>query len=164
MNILFDTDILSTFAKAGAIQLIENLYSDDELYITPTILEELKVPKEFGYDFPDQILDSERFKIITLNEIETKKFKSELLTQDKLHKGEIEALIICKNRGYTFSSIDSEALKWAKAKNIVVINLHSILKALWYFNILSKQEVKELINKMEKEDNRVIKNIKIIFT
>ena len=163
MDILFDTDILSTFAKADMIKLLEELYSEDNLYITPAIIEELKVPKEFGYNFPDLILNSEKFNIISLNETELKEFKVKLLKQDKLHKGEIEALIICKNRRYAFSSRDSDALKFAQSEGITVISLHSILKALWYFRILPKQEVRNLINAMEKEDNLIIKNKEVIF-
>lgn len=164
MNLIFDTDILSTFAKANAIQFLEKLYSNDNLYITATIIEELKVPKEFGYDFPDMVFNSKKFKTVNLNEHEIKKFKEGLLKQNNLHKGEVEALIICKNREYVFSSSDSGALKFAKTNGIKVIELHTILKALWYFNVISKQEVQNLIDVMEKKDNMVIKNKEIIFT
>ncbi len=43
MQILFDTDILSTFAKADAIQYLETLFSNDRLLITSEVYYELKV-------------------------------------------------------------------------------------------------------------------------
>ena len=46
MNIVFDTDILSIFAKADAIQYLEGLFAKDRLLITPSVYRELKVPKE----------------------------------------------------------------------------------------------------------------------
>ena len=49
MNIVFDTDILSIFAKADAIQYLERLFSNDHLLITPSVYRELKVPKEYEH-------------------------------------------------------------------------------------------------------------------
>jgi hypothetical protein len=37
MNIVFDTDILSIFAKAYAIQYLEVLFAKDRLLITPSV-------------------------------------------------------------------------------------------------------------------------------
>ncbi len=164
MDIVFDTDILSTFAKTDSIRLIEKLYSKDNLYITPIVLEELKVPKELGYDFPDLVLNSDRFRVLTLNDTEVEEFKTELSKEGKLHKGEIEAMTICKNRGFIFSSKDSKAMESAKSRDIKIITLHSILRALWYFNVLSKQEVRKLIASMEEKDNLNIKNKELVFT
>ena len=42
MNIVFDTDILSIFAKADAIQYLERLFSNDHLLITPSVYESFK--------------------------------------------------------------------------------------------------------------------------
>lgn len=50
--------------------------------------------------------------------------------------------------------MDKAALKFAK---------HTILKSLWKLNILSKSEVKELIEKMEKEDRTTIPDKERIF-
>jgi hypothetical protein len=58
-SIVFDTDILSTFAKADGIQYLEKLFAKDRVLITPSVYSELKVPKEYGYDFPDQIFNSD---------------------------------------------------------------------------------------------------------
>ena len=54
-SIVFDTDILSIFAKADGIQYLEKLFAKDLVLITPSVYSELKVPKEYGYDFPEQI-------------------------------------------------------------------------------------------------------------
>ncbi len=45
MNIVFDTDILSIFAKADAIQYLERLFSKDHLLITPFSLQGIESTK-----------------------------------------------------------------------------------------------------------------------
>jgi len=112
MNIVFDTDILSIFAKADAIQYFERLFSKDHLLITPSVYRELKVPKEYGYDFPDQVFNSGRFELVQLTGGEVEEFKSKLLKAKTVHSGELEAVIIAR-RGYMFSSNDTKALEFA---------------------------------------------------
>ena len=41
-KIIFDTDIISTFAKIERIGLLEDIFFDDDLFITPEIYEESK--------------------------------------------------------------------------------------------------------------------------
>lgn len=163
MQILFDTDILSTFAKADAIQHLEALFSNDRLLITPKVYSELKVPKEYGYDFPDQIFNSNRFELVQLTNKEIDEFKSSLLDVKTIHSGELEAITIAINRRYIFCSKDAKALDYAAAHGIEVLYFHTILKALWKFDVLTRGEVKMLMDAMEQADNMVIKNRDIVF-
>ena len=71
-------------------------------------------------------------------------------------KGELEAISICKNRGYMFSSMDFAALQFAVSMNIDVLDLQSILRALWRSGIKSKDEVKMIIREIEDKDNTSI--------
>ena len=163
MNIVFDTDILSIFAKADAIQYLERLFSKDHLLITPSVYRELKVPKEYGSDFPDQVFNSGRFELVQLTGGEVEEFKSKLLKAKTVHSGELEAVIIARSRGYMFSSNDTKALEFAVSEEIEVLYLHSILRALWKFGVLTPDEVKELIGSMELRDNMEIKEKDLIF-
>ena len=112
IHIVFDTDILSTFAKADAIRYLESLFHEDKLLITPAIYSELKVPKEYGYNFPDLIFNSDRFQLARLTDTEVDEFKSNLMHLRTLHSGEIEAITIAKRRSYVFSSKDAKALEY----------------------------------------------------
>ncbi|MBC2697080.1 MAG: hypothetical protein HF976_06080 [ANME-2 cluster archaeon] len=163
MNIVFDTDILSIFAKADAILYLERLFSKDRLLITPSVYRELKVPKEYGYDFPDQVFNSGRFELVQLTGGEVEEFKLKLLKAKTVHSGELEAVIIARSRGYMFSSNDTKALEFAVSEEIEVLYLHSILRALWKFSLLTPDEVKELIGSMELRDNMEIKEKDLIF-
>lgn len=163
MNIVFDTDILSIFAKADAIQYLEGLFAKDRLLITPSVYRELKVPKEYGYDFPDQIFNSKRFELVQLTGGEIEDFKSKLLEVKTLHSSELEAVIIASMRGYMFSSNDTKALEYAVSQGAEVLYFHSILKALWKFGVLTQKRVEELVEIMEREDNMLIKGKDLIF-
>lgn len=163
MNIVFDTDILSIFAKADAIQYLEVLFAKDRLLITPSVYREFKVPKEYGYDFPDQVFNSNRFELVQLTDGEIEDFKSKLLEVKTVHSGELEAVIIASSRGYMFSSNDTKALEYAVSKGVKVLYFHTILKALWKFGVMTQKRVEELVEIMEREDNMLIKGKDIIF-
>ena len=53
---LIDTNILSIFAKAEGLPMLCRLLGYEELPITPSVLDELLVPLEYGYDFPQGIV------------------------------------------------------------------------------------------------------------
>lgn len=163
MQILFDTDILSTFAKADAIQYIEILFPNAHLLITPEVYSELKVPKEYGYDFPDQIFNSDRFELVQLSDKEIDEFKTNLLDVNTIHSGELEAITIAINRGYLFCSKDVKALDYAVSHGVEALYFHTILKALWKFGVLTQDKVAALMDTMEQVDNMIIKNRDIIF-
>ena len=154
--VIIDTDILSMFAKADAIDLLIELFKD-KIVITPKIRDEISVPLEYGYDFPLRVLS--RIRTMPLNKSavgEYEKLQEEL----SLGKGELEAIAYCKTEKCMFVTNDLKARTFAKSKGIFVISLQSILKALWKKRILTKKEVRKLFNKIIQVDNlSVEKNI-----
>ena len=62
-----------------------------------------------------------------------------------------------------FSSNDTKALEFAVSEEVEVLYLHSILRGLWMFGVLTPDEVKELIGSMELKDNMEIKEKDLIF-
>lgn len=121
---------------------------------TPRIFEELSVSLDYGYTFPLDVFES--FDIVYPSEGENKLYKEMLVGNKSLGKGELEAISICKNRGYMFSSMDFAALQFAVSMNIDVLDLQSILRALWRSGIKSKDEVKIIIREIEDKDNTSI--------
>ena len=97
--IIFDTDILSIFAKVNRLDLLKNLFS--VIYITPMIREELFIPLEYGYRFPLKILSNS--VVIIPNEQE---FDIYAKLRLKLGKGEAEAISIAKNRKLLLRSME----------------------------------------------------------
>jgi len=152
--IIVDTDIASAFAKIERLNLLLCLFSNHSIYITPRIFEELSVSLDYGYTFPLDVFES--FDIVYPSEGENKFYKEMLVGNKSLGKGELEAISICKNRGYMFSSMDFAALQFAVSMNIDVLDLQSILRALWRSGIKSKDEVKIIIREIEDKDNTSI--------
>ncbi|MDP3104765.1 MAG: hypothetical protein Q8M95_09180 [Candidatus Methanoperedens sp.] len=160
MAIIFDTDILSAFAKINALDLLKKLFSKHDVFITPEIYEELNVPVEYGYSFPLKIF--EEFNIINPDEKEGAKYRDLLRTNRRIGKGELEAISICIYRKYYFVSMDEAAISFAESKDVTTISLHSILRSLWESGILTKEEVKKIISEIEQKDNTRIKDIQKI--
>jgi len=147
--IIFDTDILSIFAKVNRLDLLKNLFS--VIYITPMIREELFIPLEYGYRFPLKILSDS--VVIIPNEQELDIYTKLRL---KLGKGEAEAISIAKSRKLLFATNDKVAQKVAKENSVKVISLQAILKACWKKKILPKEQVLNLIEDIKREDNLII--------
>jgi predicted nucleic acid-binding protein len=157
MAVIFDTDILSAFAKTDCLPLLKKLFSKHDVYITPEIYEELEIPIDYGYNFPLKIF--EEFAILTPNEKEQEIYRLFLKANRSIGKGELEAIAICINRKYYFSSMDEVAISFAETNDVTTISLHSILRSLWESAILTKKEVHELILRIEQKDNTSIKDI-----
>ena len=67
--IVIDTDFASVLAKAEIIELVKRLFSGKhDLIITPKVYEELEVPKEYGYTYPDEIFNN--IDVLTAESVE----------------------------------------------------------------------------------------------
>ena len=160
-GLIIDTDIASAFAKIGRLNLLKDLFSKHLVFITPRIFEELSIPLDYGYKFPLDIFDS--FDVLNPTGEENETYRKMLVVNRVLGKGELEAISICKMRGYVFSSMDTAALRFAVSLDVETLELHSILRALWKSGMMSKEEVKALIQELEEEDNTQIRDTHSIF-
>ena len=159
--IIFDTDILSMFAKAKALNVLLNLLSGFRLCITPKIKEELSVPLQYGHSFPREIFN--KFEVIFPTEEEYLESERLQTLYSFLGKGELEAIAMAKIRKCVFSSNDLKAFNAALKEEITVINVHIILRTILRKKILNKSDLKELIQRLETSDNARIKDVDKIF-
>ena len=151
----------SVFAKIKRLELLKRLFSKHRIVITPEIYEELATSLDYGYTFPLDIF--RYFEVLYPSEEENEEYQRLLIEKRRLGKGELEAISICKHRGYVFSSIDGAALKFAEDDGVETIWLHSILRSIWESGLQSKDEVQNIITEIEKEDNTRIKDVEAIF-
>ena len=159
--IILDADMASVFAKIKRLELLKRLLSKHRIVITPGIYEELTTSLDYGYTFP---LDIFRYlEVLYPSEEENEGYQKLLIEKRTLGKGELEAISICRHRGYVFSSMDTAALKFAEENGVETLGLHSILRSLWESGMQSKDEVKEIIMEIEKKDNTSIKDVEAIF-
>jgi predicted nucleic acid-binding protein len=159
--VILDTDVASVFAKIKRLELLKRLFSKHRIVITPEIYEELVTSLDYGYTFPLDIF--RYFEVLYPSKEENEEYQRLLIEKRRLGKGELEAISICKHRGYVFSSIDSAALKFAEEDGVETIWLHPILRSLWESGLQSKDEVRNIITEIEKKDNTRIKDVEAIF-
>lgn len=93
---LLDTDILSLFAKVDASPLLCQLLGCERLPITIGVFNEIVVPLEYGYDFPQRILALADMVLMTPDEADA--FES-LRLEGKVSASDAELIAICQRRG-----------------------------------------------------------------
>ena len=150
--IVFDTDILSMFAKIDAVDLLKRLFGEKAV-MTPKIRDEISVPLEYGYTFPLKVIST--IKTVPLSNValeEYGRFRENL----SLGKGELEAIAYCKIERCTFATNDIKAREFAKREGVAVISLQAILKALWKKKIKSKAEIKQILERIKDVDNLAV--------
>ena len=74
MNLVFDTDILSTFGKIRRFDLLRELLPNARLFIPPSVYNELLKARERGYEFVDYIIESGILEVTHLNAEELELF------------------------------------------------------------------------------------------
>lgn len=161
MTIIFDTDIASMFAKAKSLNILFDLLSESKLSITPKIKDELSIPLDYGYSFPEEIF--QKFGLIVPDEDDYTEYERLKALHPYLGKGELEAIAIAKKKGFILAVNDQKAFEVALKEGIIPVNIHTILKTLLKKNILNKEEMSILINRLEESDNTVIKGKEYIF-
>lgn len=150
--IVFDTNILCTFAKIDKLKLIVDLFKGVELLIPQSVIDEVVSSKQ---NYVNNIIENDIFKQIKITEQE-KAFEQQL--KENLGKGEKECISICANRGLIFVTNDEKAIKEAEKYSIEWLNLEIILCSLKEEKIVSRDELKNIIEEIEIKDKVKIPN------
>lgn len=148
--VLLDTNIFSIFAELGKSDLLPVVLNRHPLYVTPIVHDELSVGLNRGHTHLQSALDligkNKQIRIVSLTSAEIASVKT---LPTWLGSGEAEAIAVCQSRGWVFTSYDRKAVSYCKSKGILTFTLNDILAALWQGNIVSKDEVKEMIRQLE---------------
>ena len=150
--VISDTDILSMFAKIDAISLLKQLFAE-KIAITPKIRDEISAPLEYGYTFPLKVIATVKTTPLSNEALEEYGRLQENLN---LGKGELECIAYCKIGKCIFATNDVKAREFAKRKEVSVISLQSILKSLWKKKIRSKEEVRQVLERIKEMDNLIV--------
>ena len=160
-GIILDADIASAFAKIERLSLLKRFLSHYQVFITPRIYEELMVALDFKFTFPLDIFSS--FELLHPSDEESERYRALMIKNRNFGRGELEAICICKCRGYVFSSMDKVALKFAGVEGVKTLKIHSILRGFWKSGIQSRDEVIDIIRALEEKDKTRVRNIDSIF-
>lgn len=121
----------------------------EELPITPSVLDELLVPLEYGYDFPQKVLDIVEVIAVTKKEIE---MYEALRLQGRVSTADAEMIMVCKQRGWLYITMDKVALRVAHTLGVETADLQALLVAIKSKGLLNREQLRMLIDRMEQED------------
>ena len=161
MDLIADTDILSTFSKISKSSLLQKLFPKSRIYISNKTREELLQAKKLGYKFVVKVVEFKSLKLTQNELIEYQQIKE---ARKSLSPADIETLVLAKQRNLLMLTNDISLLKEAIKYNVTYFNLPMILRELWKQKIVAKKYVNKLIEQIEKEDRILIVNKEIIFT
>ncbi len=162
MDLIADTDILSTFGKINSLQLLQKLFPNSKIYISSGNEAELLEAKKLGYTFITRVMKFVYAKL-SLSENEKIEFKKVKENKKTLSSADVESLVLAKSRSLVILTNDINMQKEAAKQGVPYFNLPMILRELWKQKIITKEDAGKLISQIEKEDNIVIVNKDTIF-
>ena len=155
--VILDFDLLSSFAKINRIDLLEKLFSDAQLVITASVYNELLKTKEYGFNFLDEIIQSD-IGLINIRKEEKRVFE-DFLQDYRIHWGEAEGIAIAKCRNGVFMTNDSRVIRFCEENGVKVLNLKDVLRKIAADGMVNKDEMLKLIRGIENEDSTFIVGI-----
>lgn len=160
--ILVDTNILSTFAKADRLDLLEKLFG--EIHISPNVFDEVKRADELGYPHAKKILKWIKKDKILISCI--KEDEVELLEDipTSFGRGERDCMAVALKRDALIVTNERKVLNYCKKNDIDHVRLNTILRKLWKDDIIRKKDVRDLIQKIEENDNLIVTDKESIFS
>ncbi len=144
---------MSAFAKVNALKRLKELF--EELKISPSVYEELMRAKRAGYSFVDDIFVN--IEIILLSENEFNSFRNLLENEKNMHEGECQLISLCISRKGILLTNDRYVKNYCRENRIEFLDLEEILRAMKLRNILKREELKTLIEDIEKKDRTIVK-------
>ncbi len=154
-----DADVLSMFGKVRELKLLKRTFPN--ISMPPEVYKELLRARDLGYDFVDAII--EEVNIVNLTENEFKEFEKVLEDERYLQSGELQAIVICKNRKGILLSNDRKAGNYCDSKGIIHFDIKGILRVIYLRHIANEDDIKGIIRVIEEKDNTTIKNAGDIF-
>jgi len=148
--VIMDTDLLSMFAKVDAIEALLELIGGDQIGITPAIAEEIAVPLQYGYGFPQQVLSN--IPVVAINQQVAEKIAQLRIEATFLGRGEREAIAFCQIEQSIFATNDIEARRFAQSQRVAVMSLQALLRGMWVSGMKSQTEVKQLLERIKQTD------------
>jgi predicted nucleic acid-binding protein len=158
MDVVIDTDILSTFIKVGKTGLLHKLFPKSKILLCPAVNSEISRAKRLG------ILDTmpSTFSNGELTQSE-KSIAKEIAGRTALGSADIECLSVAKSRNCLILGNDRQVGNEALSLGVDHLSLPLALRELWKTGLLSKKEVTKLIDEIERKDRIAVKNKGLIF-
>jgi len=161
--VLCDTNILSSFARVGALDLLFKLFPQHQFALPQAVHKEIAEAVRLNFTFLDSVLaltDAGRILILSL----VREEEEDMMNLPKsFGPGESEAVAICARRGAIFLSNDKSVKNYCQTHGIEIYDLPALLRALWKSKVISRQRAQKIVNDMERLEGMVFKSKDRIF-
>ncbi len=148
-GVVFDTNVLSLFARAGRLDLLQTILASARgsniFFITPAIHNELTAGYGKGVSYLADVLE-----LVNSGQIQI----SQMLQADQLFiasvparlaAGEAEAIALCHRLHLVFITHDRKAINYCERVGIPAIRLVSLLGRLEKAGLISRDEVRKML-------------------
>lgn len=147
MTIICDTDFLSSLLKIERLELVKDLFKEENLYIPIAVLGEIAKT-----DLITNLLDKNWIKVKRVNYKDLKKMESDEEFEN-LGSGEKECLVLCKQFQDSMLLIsDNKAREIANKNNIAVLNISAFLLACKDVGLLNSEDIATIIHDLKDKD------------
>lgn len=155
--VIVDTDFFSSFFKINKLKLIPQLMNTDKIIIPSTVYEELQDAYLFNeaihlFAFSAEELSHEKFILIKEVDLLNLQKYFNMKKIEGLGKGEKGCLLIAKEINDKILMDDKHARKIAKEEGLKVSSIPSFLLSCKRKNIISKEELKQIIKDLKEKD------------
>ena len=150
MKVVADTDMLSIFSRIGRLDILNELFA--AIIVPPSVKVEL------GEGKIDLKKLEPEFAQLTTRELKDLKY-----VHSELDKREKECYVIAKNRNIPLANNEKIVHRLCKEDNMSYFSLPRILRLAIKDGIVTRNEARQLVNSIEKEEYTVIKNKDEIF-
>lgn len=153
MDVVIDTDILSTFVKTGKTRLLHRLFPKSRILLCPSVLSETSKAVKLG------ILDSIPSSFASVELTSSKRSLAKgIAARTALGAADIECLSVARSRNCLMLSNDRHVGNETLSLGVEHLSLPLLLRELWKTGTLSKPDVAKLVDEIERKDRIVIKN------
>ncbi|MBM3238423.1 hypothetical protein FJZ31_19190 [Candidatus Poribacteria bacterium] len=158
-----DNNILSTFTRVSAMDLLFILFSRQQLGLTPAVRGEMLEAIEQGCAWLRDIvrlIESGRLQLVALTPEE---LLATATLPDSFGDGERKCVAVCQTRDWPFLTNDKRARNYCQQTGVEAYDLAGLLRTLWESGLKSKRFVRQLADRMEAAEGMAIKNKEAIF-
>ena len=146
LDIVIDTDFLSSFLKIGRVNLVKDFFNVDYISIPLAVFTEIGKT-----DLVDKLIETDWIKIRTVKKLDYADLDSKVF--DALGAGEQECMMLCKgSKKHILLINDKKARQIATSSGISVLNISAFLLACKRSNYLDNDEISKIIVDLKEKD------------
>ncbi|WP_423222487.1 hypothetical protein [Candidatus Amarolinea aalborgensis] len=162
--VVSDTNILTSFAAARALDLLLKALSVQTIFIPPAVKREIEAGLARHVRHLQPVLDMMTQGFIGVLDLESEDQARLALLPPSFGPGEREAVALCQRLGAILLCNDHQVLRYCAHQTILALDLPTLLRLLWLNGLVSQATVRTMIVRMEKIEHLVLRNADRIFT